>query len=124
MTDNELLKLIEEKRLKLDIISYVKNNPGTSYVELERLFEKHYFDYKGDQISFSNKSDYVIFWTGWNIAAFNLISDLIEEKYISREPCQKLVYMIDGKSLTLPVLKGDWRKLKKDHWLPCVFVAK
>ena len=38
MTKNELLDLITKKRLKIEIATYIKNNPGTSYVELEKLF--------------------------------------------------------------------------------------
>lgn len=110
--------------VKNAVYNYIKANPGTSYAELERIFKKHNFEYKGDLTLLSDKSDHVIFWSGWNAAATNIIATLIDEKRISREPCQTLIYLIDGAALTLPILKGNWRKLKKDHWLPCVFVAR
>ena len=44
---------MENRYLKNLIADYIANNEGTSFVELESIFEKQGYDYKG-QIAFAN----------------------------------------------------------------------
>lgn len=108
--------------MKKTITEYICKNKAVSYVELERLFEKYGYDYKGEMMSCSDKNDNVVFWTGWNSKAFNLIGELIKENKIHREPCQPFIYLIDGKCLSFPIVKNN-TKYKTIHWLPCIFVS-
>ncbi len=107
--------------MKNKLIEYIRKNEAVSYAELERFFESCNYDYKGEFMSCSDKNSNVVFWTGWNKEAYRLINELIRENRIHREPCQPLVYLIDGKSLTFPIVKTntDYKTL---HWPPCVFM--
>ena len=107
--------------MKKMITEYIRKNKAVSYVELERLFEKSGYEYKGGMMSCSDKNDNVVFWSGWNSQAFNLIGELIKENKIHREPCQPFIYLIDGKAPTYPVVKSN-ANFKTLHWLPCVFM--
>lgn len=106
--------------MKSIALEYIRKNNGTSYVELERLFEKHGYDYIGNIETVSDKNSNVVFWSGWNRQAFEILADLMKEKQIEREPCKLIVYIIDGKGLNYPVLKRA-NNINNNHWLPCVF---
>ncbi len=108
--------------IKTAVLDYIKKNDGTSYVEIERLFDSLSFDWRGDYEIYSNQCDNVVFWDGWNEAAMNLINELLHDKLIFKEPAQPLIYLIDGKCLTLPIVKRAM-KYKTPHWLPVVFTT-
>lgn len=107
--------------IKDKIYEYIRKNGGTSYAEIERLFEKYSFDYIGNIEAFSDKNSKVVFWTGWNKKAFDILAELIRENRIEREPCNFIVYLIDGKILNYPILNKAPKNLKNIYWLPCVF---
>lgn len=107
--------------MKQKIVEYIKKNKAVSYAELEYFFKECGYDYEGKAASFSDVNDSVIFWQGWNIKTFKLLSELIKEKAIHREPCQPFIYLLDGKALTYPIVKTN-TKYKTVHWLPCVFM--
>ncbi len=108
--------------IKIEVLNYIKKNDGTSYVELERLFDSLNFNWRGEYEIYSNQCENVVFWNGWNEAAMNLINELLHDKLIFKEPAQPLIYLIDGKSLTLPLVKSIIQ-YKKPHWLPVVFTT-
>ncbi len=64
------------KNIKNKVLDYIKNHNATSFVEIERVFEEHNFDYKGDGAYTSGAHQNVIFWTGWNEQAFNVVAEL------------------------------------------------
>ncbi|HDJ1899087.1 TPA: pathogenicity island protein, partial [Staphylococcus aureus] len=33
--------------IKGELVNYIKNNAGTSFVEIEKVFDENAFDYKG-----------------------------------------------------------------------------
>ena len=105
------------------ISDHIKSHPGTSYAELENVFNDNGFDFRGDKEACSEVNENVIFWSGWSEEAFEIIAGLIKSGKIERIPCQPYIYLIDGKALTLPILKGDPNRIKRPHWLPCVFNA-
>lgn len=39
---------MNKNQLKSEILEYIKAHAGTSFVEIERVFEENNFDYKGD----------------------------------------------------------------------------
>ena len=112
----------ENVKLKAEIYNYIVKNGGVTYAELERVFEQHGFSYCGDLEIYSDRSDNVVFWTGWNEQALEIISALIREGKIHRTPCPSWVYLVDGKSLTLPVCRSR-KDLRRKCWLPTVFNA-
>lgn len=41
---------MNKNQLKSEILEYIKAHAGTSFVEIERVFEENNFDYKGERI--------------------------------------------------------------------------
>ncbi|EJA1950018.1 pathogenicity island protein [Staphylococcus pseudintermedius] len=99
----------------------MKNHKETSFVEIERIFEENKFDYKGNGAYTSGENDNVIFWVGWNERAFDIVAGLKRDGYIEMNICPPMYYLIDGKSLNLPIVKS--KNIKTDHWLPVAFTA-
>ena len=64
-----------------------------------------------------------MFWSGWNEEAFTILTELQEAGEIEKAPCSTLVYLMDGRVLTLPGVRQA-RQYKTLHWLPVVFQAK
>lgn len=112
---------MNKNRLKNEILNYIKIHAETSFVEIERIFEEHQFDYKGDGAYSSGENDKVIFWLGWNQEAFKLIAELKRDGLIEMNICPPLCYMVDGKMLKLPIVKS--KNIRTDHWLPVAFSA-
>ncbi|EIS6358844.1 pathogenicity island protein [Staphylococcus pseudintermedius] len=112
---------MNKHKLKKEILNYIKNHKETSFVEIERIFEENKFDYKGNGAYTSGDNDNVIFWVGWNERAFDIIAGLKRDGYIEMNICPPMYYLIDGKSLNLPIVKS--KNIKTDHWLPVAFTA-
>ena len=67
---------MNKNQLKTEILEYIKAHAGTSFVEIERVFEENNFDYKGDGAYTSGQHPNVVFWIGWNQEAFDVIAEL------------------------------------------------
>lgn len=113
---------MSKNEIKNIVMEYINRNDSVSYAELEWLFGQNGYDYKGDLMTCSDQCDHVVFWSGWNVDAFNLMGELLQEGLIHREPANFLVYMIDGATLGLPIVKRNVQ-YKTDHWLPVVFMS-
>ncbi|MEB8100139.1 pathogenicity island protein [Staphylococcus xylosus] len=111
---------MKNKHLKNLIVDYIENNKGTSFVELESIFEEQDYDYKG-HIAFAN-AEYpnILYWSGWNQEAMDIIIELINDKVIDIEQCLEEVYLIDGKCLKYPLPKNNISD-EKEYWIPVVF---
>nr|AET14338.1 hypothetical protein [Staphylococcus aureus] len=112
-------KKMNKNQLKTEILEYIKAHAGTSFVEIERVFEENNFDYKGDGAYTSGQHPNVVFWIGWNQEAFDVIAELKKDRRIEMDICEPIVYMVDGKGLDLPIVKS--KNIKTDHWLPVTF---
>ncbi|KAF5059811.1 hypothetical protein DSECCO2_332310 [anaerobic digester metagenome] len=108
------------QNIKNEIMNYIKTHPGTSYVEIERLFDKLGFEWAGDYCLCSSKCSNVIYWSGWNNEAVQILNELQEEGFIEKTPTEPVIYLIDGKGLNLPLVKS-FKQYKNPHWLPIVF---
>lgn len=108
--------------IKTDVLNFIKNHKGTSYVELESLFDKLGFEWRGNLETCSDVCDNVIYWYGWNKEALNILNSLQHDELIEKQPADLLVYLIDGKRLDLPLVK-KFKEYKTPHWLPVVFNA-
>lgn len=111
---------MRREEVKQKIKEYIWENNHVSYVELEEYMSEIGYDYKGEYAILSEKSNHVIFWTGWSRDALNIMNELGEEGAIHKEPTQFFTYLLDGGGLNLPIVK-TYREYKKDHWLPVVF---
>ncbi|HDZ8824598.1 TPA: pathogenicity island protein [Staphylococcus aureus] len=110
---------MNKNQLKSEILEYIKAHAGTSFVEIEHVFEENNFDYKGDGAYTSGNHKNIIFWVGWNEEAFNIVADLKRDGLIEMQICPPMYYLIDGKGLKLPIVKN--KNIKIDHWLPVTF---
>ncbi|MCO0861713.1 pathogenicity island protein [Staphylococcus pasteuri] len=107
------------KNIQSKLIDYIKNNTGTSFVEIEKVFEQNDFDYTGQGAYTSAENNNIVFWYGWNEQAFNVVSSLVNEGLIDMKICEPVIYMVDGKELNLPVLKSY--DIDAYQWLPITF---
>ncbi len=55
---------MNRNRMKQIILEYIKRHEGTSFVEIEQLFEDNHFNYKGNGAYSSGQHQNVIFWSG------------------------------------------------------------
>jgi len=100
--------------LKQEIYEITKKNRIT-FIELEELFEKYNFDYKGNKPLLAlDGTQNLIMWDGWNKEAIELIQSLKELTYIAVN--SSINYLICGGGLDLPIAKSI-RPYKKPRWL-------
>lgn len=52
---------MNKNQLKSEILEYIKTHDGTSFVEIERVFEENNFDYKGVGAYTSGQHPNVVF---------------------------------------------------------------
>ncbi|HCZ8175689.1 TPA: pathogenicity island protein, partial [Staphylococcus aureus] len=52
--------------IKGELVNYIKNNAGTSFVEIEKVFDENAFDYKGQGAYTSAVNNNIVYWYGWN----------------------------------------------------------
>lgn len=101
----------------------VKEKGWVSFVELERLFEKYGYDFKGEY-AITYKYPTLVFWIGWNMEAINLFNQVRLEADWMLDPCSPFIYYLDCQVPNLPIAKKE-HQYKKDHWIPaCLNVRK
>lgn len=113
---------MDKQTLKKSVLEYIRKTGDVSYAELQRLFNRLGFDYRGDLEIYSPINENVILWCGWNREAIEIMNELKSENLVEQEPVQLLVYIIDGAALRLPLVKRAVN-YKTPHWLPLVFRA-
>ncbi|MDK9854348.1 pathogenicity island protein [Staphylococcus equorum] len=110
---------MNKNNIKQKVFEYVDGHEETSFVEIERIFDEHDFDYEGDLSLTGTNNKTLIFWIDWNNEAIEIITELMAEEKIYMDACQPLYYIIDGKGIDLPIPKRAGTK--KPHWLPVAF---
>ena len=113
---------MDKQALKKAVLEHIRKTGDVSYAELQWLFNQLGFDYRGEFEIYSPINNNVIFWTGWNREAIEIMNELKSEGLIEQEPVQPLVYLIDGAALSLPIVRRA-AKYQSPHWLPLVFIA-
>jgi len=106
-----------KRPLKDRILEVVDSFPGTSFAELERIFNE---EFKGTSI-FGLRDQNIYFWINMNQEFINAMRELIKENKLKMEKCYIITYLMDGKCLTLPIAKRTGHVFTKPHWLPLVF---
>ncbi|MVB12346.1 hypothetical protein CAFE_30800 [Caprobacter fermentans] len=112
---------MDKQALKKTVLEYIRKENDVSYAELQWLFDRQGFDYRGEFEIFSPVNENVVFWTGWNREAIDILNELKSENLIEQEPAQLLVYLIDGAGPSLPLVRKA-ANYKTPHWLPLVFL--
>lgn len=113
---------MDKQALKKAVLEHIRKTGDVSYAELQWLFNQLGFDYRGEFEIYSPINNNVIFWTGWNREAIEIMNELKSEGLIEQEPVQPLVYLIDGAALSLPIVRRA-ANYQSPHWLPLVFRA-
>lgn len=106
--------------IRHEIIEKICRDDHVSFVEIERIFEKGGFNYRGDKVIHHNEYPHLIIWAGWNDAAVKIIEGILNREAICMQNTYYLIYLVDGGGLSIPVAKSI-RNYKKDRWLPIVF---
>lgn len=106
--------------LKSKIIDYISENEGTSFVEIEDIFEECGFDYAGDYVITHSKYPSIIYWINWSEEAIAIFNDIKAEGNIMIKVCDPIIYIIDGKAPNMEVVT-EMKNYKKERWLPVAF---
>lgn len=104
------------------LLAYLARNPRSSFSEIEALFERADYDYKGESAMVDPNLN-ILFWSGWNREAFGLVYELVKARKIVFSPAAWVERMCFGVSYDLPVAKNPKYCYKKLHWLPVVVSA-
>lgn len=115
--------MIDIEKTRGLVVNYVRAHPNTSFVELERLFDKNGIDWKGRQAFYPPEHPGVLMWYGWSVDMVGLVADLINDGILELWYCGDFVrnYIVDGKLLRLPLAKSA-RDYRNPHWMPAVIV--
>jgi len=110
-----------EKQMREIIYSYVHKVRGVTFVEIEKQLAKAGLDYKGDRVFCSAFDENIVFWMGANDDFINALVELVNSGDIYAVEVHPLIYLIDGKMLTLPIAKRPPKAgYKEPHWMPVV----
>lgn len=101
-------------KMKNKILNYVTRYRHVSFAELSNNID----GFDGD-FTFSLMENFIL-WDGMSEEAGLALDDLLKEKKIKIDEATALTYLMDGKSLKLPIAK-QCRKYKTPRWLPVVF---
>lgn len=104
------------RELKDAVLKIVKERIGTSFPELLRELPGGPEKYKGEYTIELHAN--CVLWGGVTDEFYTAISELLRDKELAIKPCEFLIYMIDGESLNLPLVKRKIVGLKKPRWLP------
>ena len=99
------------------VVEFVKAYDWVTFVELERRLSPH-MEVKGDIAMSLGDNPKMVIWAGMSDELVTLIEKLLAEKRLYMHPAQWLTYMIDGGSLSLPLVRRPNYKYKHPHWLP------
>jgi hypothetical protein len=107
--------------LKERIYRYVMDMDHCSFVEVEKLAGP---EHAGNQCM-HHGDQHTIVWVGMSAELADVVIELLNDKKVELMPClsfvggMPLVYITDGKLLSLPLVKRKLLGYKEDHWLPC-----
>lgn len=121
ITKKERTDFMEKEKLIKTIYDFIKRNGGVSFVEIEELFEKNGFDYKGGKMLALPENPKMVVWCHWTEEACGIIFELLNRGMVMK-PASPLIYYIDGKvfPLNIPIAKEINENSNELCWLPVV----
>lgn len=116
---------MKKEEIERRVFDKLNDRNGTSFVEIEEIFERNGFDYNGNQLICTTVSaeHNIFFWAGWNEEAIRIFNNAHKRSNAEYIPTSHLLYVMDGKVPNFPIAKQA-RKYKEWHWLPVVLSAK
>ena len=106
------------EKLTKEIADYVTLMDHVTFAELNK-FEGFEGDYFISTIQADEKN--IFLWSRLSEEAAEALSVLLKKDTFHYEPCNPLIYFLDGACSSAPVAKRV-RAYKKPHWLPVVLV--
>lgn len=119
MKGQQELTAKDQVAIKEAIADKVMTYDHVSFVEVQKIFDSHNFDYNGNRMLCHPEYPNLVFWTGWNDAAVEIIGQVLDEFQICMTTTSELIYLIDGGGLNLPVAK-NMKSYRKARWYPVV----
>ncbi len=116
---NSVLSANDYVSIKKAIAAKVMTDDHVSFIEVQRIFNDHNFDYKGKRMICHPEHSNLVFWSGWNDTAINIMTEILQEHPIGMSTADIMIYLIDGGGLQLPIAKKA-RSYKKNRWYPVV----
>ncbi len=101
--------------MKEQILNFVRERRHVSFAELERLLG----DAMVGDCDITLLDENVILWSGVSEQFAETFNDLVRTSAVRLKPTSLFVYLVDGKALTLPLVKGRYH-YKQPHWFPVV----
>lgn len=108
--------------LKEEVYKHIQEYLGTIFLDIEKLFNRLEFDWRGDLSVVPEGNVSIVYWSGWNEQAINILYELNSEGRIKMKPISEMLYELEGDKLDLPIAKQN-RKYKEQRWLPIAFYA-
>ena len=110
-----------KESLEIAIRALLEKTDHCSFVEIERELDRLGLEYSGQLCIHLPEYENIILWAGMSKDYTEAIRGLMKD--FCTVPCSPLVYMIDGKCLTFPLVKS-LRQYRTEHWQSCVFRSR
>lgn len=104
------------------LLQFIRDNPRSSFCEIEHFLDKQGYDYHGEHGIFSRWNTLV--WDGWSTEAANIISAMLADGKIKGQVATPLETLLMGRAYPYPIAKKPEHDYKDVHWLPLVLSAK
>ena len=103
------------------LLDHIKNHPGATFVELQWAGERAGFQMRGNMELGNDAGGHMILWLGMSEQFCQAIRALLESGQVGLKYADRLIYLVDGATLPLPVaVRPPKNGYKTDHWLPVV----
>lgn len=105
--------------LRTAVLEYVTKHDHASFAELQRELGAR-FNLKGTRALAPESYPTILYWAGMSEEYCEVIRELTANNGpLVKVPCPVIVYLIDGATLNLPLVKRPIA-YKSDHWLPII----
>lgn len=106
---------------KQQVVAYVEEHPGTSYVELERVLGDH-IEVSGEMVLNSQVDPKINFWFNVSEEFVDIILDLLGDGEIHWRSTHPLTYHADGKVPNVDLVRQPPEDgYTTERWLPVAF---
>ena len=111
--------MIDTEKTRKLVVDYVRVHPGTSFVELERLFDANGIEWRGPYALCWPGQPIIVMWNGWSKGAADLFSGMYSGNILDLRygPTLLACYTAEGSVVDLP-LATDIRAYSEDRWMP------
>ena len=107
-----------EQKLYNEILENIKSNKDIYFSEIETIFERYKFDYKGNKVILDGENQSILIWGGWNKEAIDIILKIFNNPNVFCAPLNEIEILLQGILLNYPLAKKRKYKYKELHWIP------